>query len=416
LNATIKLYDEDAYRNSFEAEVLSCVPSARHAGAFDLVLDRTLFFPEEGGQTSDTGFLEAAETAEGDATGPAAVTDVAIDAAGVIVHTAARRFEQHTAVRGTIDWAHRYDNMRQHTGEHIFSGLVFRRFGLRNVGFRLASDVTTMDYSGILTAEQAAELETEANARIAADLPVDCRYPSPDELATLSYRSKIEITGPVRIVTIPDTDCCACCAPHVRRTGEVGLLKIIRQEKNKGGTRLTILCGSRALADYRQRQACTEAVSASLSVPCSGIAAAVERLKQDNAQLRFQLSEARTELMDNAVRAVPEEKRDVCLFTGALPEPVLRAAVNSLKAAHPGVCAVFSLLDDASSGCPRWHYILGTAQGDSRIPNRILAEKLHAHGGGSAEMVQGSAEAEEAEIRAVFDLDLAGTSARKEDL
>lgn len=382
---TIRLYDDNAYQTAFDATVLSCSPSGTVPGQFEIVLDRTLFFPEEGGQQSDRGTL-----------GDAAISHAAINADHVITHFADRRISSGSSVHGSIRWDDRFDRMQQHTGEHIFSGLVSQRFGYRNVGFRLADDVTTMDYSGILTPEQVEALETEANACIVKNLEVQCAYPSPSELAELSYRSKIEIEGPVRIVTIPGVDCCACCAPHVHRTGEIGLLKVIKQEKNRGGSRLTILCGSRALADYRGKQKAVEAVSAALSTDRNTIPQAVDRLKEENGSLKYTLSGLRTTLMEEAIRKVPAESANVCLFTEDLPEPVIRGAVNDLTEAHDGYCGIFSRTPEG------WYYIIGIRNGDARLLNAEMRKQLYARGGGSAAMVQGFVTAEEDAIRNLF--------------
>jgi alanyl-tRNA synthetase len=383
--ATIKLYDKDAYQTAFDGTVLSSTPSGTVPGQFEIILDRTLFFPEEGGQQSDHGTLD-----------DAAVSHVQINAENIITHFTDRSIPSGSPVHGTVHWDDRFDRMQQHTGEHIFSGLVSRRFGYRNVGFRLSEDVTTMDYSGVLTPAQVEVLETEANACIVRNLEVQCSYPSPTELADISYRSKIEIEGPIRIVTIPGVDCCACCAPHVHRTGEIGLLKVIKQEKNRGGTRLTILCGSRALADYREKQKTVEAVSAALSAGQSAIPRAVDRLKEENGSLKYTLSGLRTALMEDEVRKVPAGAVNVCLFTEDLPEPVIRGAVNELTASHDGYCGIFSRTAEG------WYYIVGIRNGDARLLNAEMKKQLYARGGGSAAMVQGFVTAAEDAIRNLF--------------
>ena len=240
---TVKLYDENPYETCFEAAVRE-VSVNEKAGTAAIVLDRTLFFPEEGGQTPDTGVLAGLP-----------VTDVQIRN-GVIIHTV--RFAKESpvpregaTVSGTIDWTHRFSNMQNHTGEHILSGLLHSLYGYENVGFRLSDNTVTLDTGGQLDDAQLCNLERRANEVIYRNVKVTCEYPPEEVLQKLAYRSKKELPGPVRIVTIDGVDVCACCAPHVRRTGEIGLIRIIDVLHTKTNMRLTIVCGSRAL-EYTQ--------------------------------------------------------------------------------------------------------------------------------------------------------------------
>ena len=274
MTETIKLYDRDAYAIEFEADIISCEPNKADDKQFDIILNQTLFFPEEGGQSPDMGILggysvvdvqikngvithtvdisagdccimgkEEAQTekkTDGQITGMECASEKVELAAGVHVH-------------GKIDWQHRFYNMQQHSGEHIFSGIVHRRFGFENVGFHLSDSVVTMDFSGVISPEDIAEVEHEVNVAISKNIPIEVTYPSRDELAHMEYRSKIEIEGQVRIVTVPGYDVCACCAPHVKRTGEIGMLKVMNYQNYKGGVRISILCGFRALEAFRQK-------------------------------------------------------------------------------------------------------------------------------------------------------------------
>lgn len=261
------------YMKQFNAIVVSCeqYPAATEAAEtikYDVVLDQTLFFPEEGGQTPDKGTIAgypvvdvqikdeiithtiAVPILEED---PGVYTGTVSDTDHDAAFTTEDRppFSVGDEVSGEIDWAHRFSNMQQHTGEHIFSGLVKKSFGYDNVGFHLSDSTVTMDYDGPLTEDDVRELEWEANRVIIRQLPVHASYPSDDELSKIDYRCKKELSGAIRIVSIPGVDDCACCAPHVKNTGEVGLLKVLDIQNYKGGVRLSILCGFRALLDYR---------------------------------------------------------------------------------------------------------------------------------------------------------------------
>ncbi|MGN0305836.1 MAG: alanyl-tRNA editing protein, partial [Lachnospiraceae bacterium] len=208
MKETIRLFEQDGYQVKFDSRVLAC--EALGGEKFKVILEETLFFPEAGGQSSDRGWLDKVR-----------VWDVQIEN-GVIYHFTDGALAEGERVRGEIDWEHRFSNMQQHSGEHIFSGTVHRLFGLNNVGFHLSDQTVTMDFDGVLTTQQLERVEWEVNQAIARNVEIQVSYPTSDELETLEYRSKIEIQGQVRIVTIPGFDVCACCAPHVKRTGESG--------------------------------------------------------------------------------------------------------------------------------------------------------------------------------------------------
>ena len=249
---TKKLYDADSHLFEFDAAVLSCTPvKDRYA----VTLDQTAFFPEGGGQYADTGKLDAAR-----------VLDVQEENGG-IVHYTDRPLDVGAAVHGTLETEQRFRRMQNHSGEHIVSGLVHTLFGLDNVGFHLGDDDMTVDYNGTLTRDDLDRVETMANQVVARNIPILTQYPDPQILPTLQYRSKLELTENVRIVTIGDVDCCACCAPHVAFTGEIGVIKILDFERYKGGVRCHMLCGETALEDYRDKYRNVQSVSLALCVP-----------------------------------------------------------------------------------------------------------------------------------------------------
>ena len=273
---TTRLYDTDSHLREFTAAVLRCEP----AGArWRVVLDRTAFFPEGGGQPADTGALNGA-----------AVTDVQ-EESGEVAHYTDAPLEPGTTAHGVIDWGKRFRRMQAHTGEHIVSGLVHTHYGYRNVGFHLGDETVTMDYDGELTWEQLMEIERLANEAVWRDVPVRIEYPAPEALVKMTYRSKLDLRENVRIVTVEGYDVCACCAPHVSRTGEVGAIKIVDSMRHRGGVRLTILCGADAQADYALRHAQVASLSHLLSVPRADVVAAAERLLREKEALERELEE-----------------------------------------------------------------------------------------------------------------------------
>lgn len=371
---TIRCYDDAPYETTFTASVLSCEEIA--GGHWSVVLDRTLFFPEEGGQEPDRGALT-----QGEAT--VSVTDVQIED-GVVRHITDGALAPGQSVTGRIDWAHRYDQMQQHTGEHILSGLTCARFGCNNVGFHLSEREVTMDYDRKLTPEEVQELERAANRVIADNLPVQAEYPAPEVLAEMTYRSKKALEGPVRIVTIPDVDCCACCAPHVRRTGEVGLLKVVSCQNYKSGVRLSIVCGGRALALFMEEHAMLRDLAEGLTISVDRIPAQVEKLRSENVALRAALSQARTEALELQVAGLPADCQEVLLFTPEGDMNVLRRVVDQLSKTKEGLCGIFAGSDDAG-----YSYILASGRELAQEAQQRLQAQYGAKGGGSPRMVQG---------------------------
>ena len=387
MEMTKKLYDLDGYGTEFEAKVLTCEEVKKKDDVcYAVILDQTLFFPEEGGQSPDQGTL-----------GGIPVMDVQIKK-DVITHKLAAPVEVGSTVKGKIDWQHRFYNMQQHSGEHIFSGLVHSRFGYENVGFHLSDQTVTMDFNGVLSEADVADIEYAVNEAIVKNIPIEVTFPTKEELKTLVYRSKIEIEGQVRIVTIPGYDVCACCAPHVKRTGEIGLLKVLNVQSYKGGVRISILCGFRALEEFRKKAAVISELSAKLSASQEGLCEAVDKLKNTNQTMKAKLAAANEKMMQKKLSEIPAGKADVLLFEEDLDVPVMRNAVNTLVETHEGVCGIF-----AGSDADGYHYIVGSKSEDCREAAKVLREKFGAKGGGKPEMVQGSVTASESDIRAALE-------------
>lgn len=396
MSKTSKLYDSHPYETEFEATILSAEPVKK---SWEIVLDQTLFFPEEGGQSADTGYLEPlADQKEGMSAW--LVTDVQIRG-DVIYHMVSvpkeMRPEAGMKVSGKINWERRFSNMQNHTGEHILSGLIHAKYGFDNVGFHLSDHIVTFDQSGYLTPEQVKEIERKANRIIWADMPVTAKYVAPEDAKNRIYRSKIEIEGDVRLVTIGDEkdpiDVCACCAPHVARTGEIGLIKILRSEKYKGGTRLTILCGSRALAEVSGQQEQIEKISHLLRAKQEEAFEAVSHLFEENAAQKERL----IRLQEEKIRRLAEEAvhagNHVWVFTEDLDPLPHRNLVNLLAERCDGYAGAF-----LQTGNSEYRFIIGSKSKDCREVAALLRERFGAKGGGKSEMVQGSVSAEKENI------------------
>ena len=383
---TVKLYDKDAYQRTCEAKVVSC--EKINETDYQVVLDQTIFFPEEGGQTPDKGTIGGLE-----------VIDVQIKDE-VITHTiktaSGTPLQAGQTVSCELNWEHRFSNMQQHTGEHIISGIVYKRYGYDNVGFHLSDSIVTMDYNGPISGEDLITIEEEANRYIFEGRPITTGYPSKEELDALNYRSKKELSAPIRIVEIKDVDICACCAPHVKNTTEVGLLKILDATAYKGGIRISILCGMRALYHYRDCLNRCISISQLTSRPQEEIVAAVEQQKENIGGLQQQIFSLQQSLLKKEAESVDANAEDILLFTENTDTNIIRYQVNEFTAFHPGYCAIFNKNEAG------YNFIIGSKKKNCNEIGKLLQERLGAKCGGKALMIQGSVTASEEAIKELF--------------
>ena len=377
---TEKLFYEDSHMTEFTAKAEACLPKE---DKFEVVLDRTAFFPEGGGQYADTGQLNGVR-----------VLDVH-EREGIIYHLTEAQVSVNQEITGRIDWDSRFIKMQQHTGEHIVSGLVHARFGYNNVGFHLGSEDCTMDFNGEITKEELREIEWQANEAVVKNLEVKVSYPSKEVLEGLEYRSKIEIEGQVRIVTVPGYDVCACCAPHVKRTGEIGLIKLTHVQRYKGGVRVTMLCGFRALLDYSEKEAHVRSISALLSAKENEVANAANHLKEEYTKLKSKLDQNQKQLLYYRAKEIPAEEDFICLFEHNLEGDGPRILMNFVLAEGKKGCAVL-----LKTGEMEYRYVIGSNSIDVRPIAKGLNEAFSGRGGGKPEMVQGSLKGKEDDVRA----------------
>ena len=381
---TRKLYDLDSHLSSFDAVVLSC---AADDGCWQIVLDQTAFFPEGGGQAADTGTLDDVHVLDVRETGDA------------IVHFTDSPLPVGSTVKGVLDWNKRFRRMQEHSGEHILSGLVHRLWGYNNVGFHLGDETVTMDYDGELSHQQLSELERLANEAVWKNVPITAEYPPEERLSGLEYRSKLDLTENVRIVTIEGYDVCACCAPHVSHTGEIGAIKIIDSMRHRGGMRLTILCGSDALRQYQMLFREASALSNLLNVPKDQLVPAVERLFSERDALESALAAREQKLNALRIKAMPDAGKNIVLIDQFDDPDAMRELVNLGMERAAGVCAAFSGSNEAG-----YRYIIGSKTIDLRSRAREINAALDGRGGGRPTMIQGSCAASASVIKAYFEL------------
>ena len=378
---TRRLYYEDVYIKEFKAKVKECRKGEKF---YEILLDQSAFYPEGGGQPCDLGTLGSAE-----------VKDVQ-EKDGELIHYMETSFDPGDEVQGKINWERRFDLMQQHSGEHIVSGLVHEKYGYDNVGFHMSSDVITIDFSGVLTEEQLAKIEEETNRKIWENGEVEIFYPKKEELERLSYRSKKELTGKVRLVQFPGADLCACCGTHVMRAGEIGMVKLLTVEKFREGVRVTMISGRRVLDYLNMVNGQNHQISVKLSAKTEETAQAVERLHEENYRLKGQILHLTQELCDTEAKRF-EGAGNVLIFHEGLEGDSVRKMADAVMETCAGCCAVFSRNEDGS-----YKYAMGEKNGDLRQFTKEMNQALNGRGGGKPFFVQGSVKAEEDEIRRFF--------------
>lgn len=382
MTETKRLYYEDVYKKEFTAKVLECRESKK---GYEIIINQTAFYPEGGGQPSDTGILGGINVKE------------VHEKDGELVHYTDGPLEVGMDVIGKINWGRRFDLMQQHSGEHIVSGLVHEAFGYDNVGFHMGSDVITIDFSGMLDEEQMAEIEAKVNQIIWENQEVEIFYPTEEELKNLDYRSKKELSGWVRIVRFPGADTCACCGTHVTRTGEIGMVKLLSVVKFREGVRMEMLSGKRVLDYLNMVNEQNRQISVKLSAKMDKTASAVARLQDENFALKGRVHALEEEFIVGEA-AKWKEKENVLLFQEGMEAGSVQKLTDAILQVCKGRCAVFSRNADGS-----YKYAMGEKDGDLRQFTKEMNAVLNGRGGGKPFFVQGSVQASEKEIRAFFE-------------
>lgn len=368
---TIKLYDLYPYQTSFKANVISCI---KCDDGFDVVLDQTLFFPTEGGQNCDKGIISDIE-----------VLDVQIH--DNIIHHYLSSFID-GCVEGHIDFEYRYSNMQNHSGEHILSGIIHKIYGFNNVGFHLGDNEITTDYDGFLSKNQLNDIENKVNQVILSNKVIKCYYP--DHIQQLEYRYKKALDGDIRIVEIEDVDMCACCAPHVHSTSEIGLFKIIKAIKYKKGIRIYFLCGKRAIKDYQLKHSEVITISSLLSSPPYSVSQNVERVLDENSQLKQTIFTLKKQMIDNKCQSLQQTDHHI-EFVEDMEHNLLQYYLNQLLEKSYKMAAVF--VQNQNS-----YRFMIASKVDARIYLDLLKDKYIVKGGGKKEIVQGTILASKEEI------------------
>ena len=377
---TQRLYEIDAYCREFTATVVSC---EKVDGGYEVVLDKTAFYPEGGGQAPDEGTLNGIK-----------VLDVQ-EKGELICHKTEAELAVGAEAEGKIDWDLRFSRMQSHAGEHIVAGIVHNLFGYDNVGFHMSEAVMTVDFSGPLSHEDIEKVELLANLAVRNNTAITAWYPSPEELAATEYRSKLDTTEGIRLVKIDGVDCCACCAPHPSRTGDVGVIKILDSCPRKKGTRIEMVAGIHAYKDYVYLHNAVKAVMGMLSASRDSVASAVSKqaeliqaLKYENQKMSKKLAfyELNPTKVGNCAYAITENQSyDDLIF-----------CANSLLENGTEKCILLSKTDDTN-----YIYVVSATTNVKETVSALNAA-LNGKGGGRDTHAQGKVVASSAEeIKAV---------------
>lgn len=380
MKKTDKLYDIDSYMSTFDALVLSC---EKYEGGYNIVLDRTAFFPEEGGQTADTGVI-----------GNAKVLNVK-EKDGILFHYCDLPLEVGKVHTAHLDFDARFDKMQNHTGEHIVSGITHSLYGYENVGFHLSDNLVSLDFDGPLTREQLDKIEVLANRAICENVPIKAYYPSSQELKKINYRSKLDLEENVRIVTIEGYDNCACCAPHLKTSGEVGIIKLLDFEKHKNGVRIYIKCGMRALCDYRERYHSTQKISQLLCSKQDEVALSVAALCEEKEEMKYKMGGLQKKVIDYAIKSITPPEENLIVFEDDLDADNMRYYANG---ATP-LCKIFAIFVGKDGN---YNYICSSKSENMKGFAVSLNKSLNGRGGGSERMIQGTVYADKNQIKSFF--------------
>ena len=378
---TKKLFYVNPHLSRFSARVLSCEETEK---GFEVILEETAFYPEGGGQAADTGIL-----------GGVRVLDVR-ERGDAIVHFCDSSLTAGDTVEGIIDYDLRFDRMQQHTGEHIVSGLINARWGWHNTGFHMGTESTTIDFDGVIPAEELPVIEALANEAVWKNLAVNCWVPSPEELPSVTYRTKRALPWPVRIVQVPGYDSCACCGTHVTHTGEVGLIKLFSAVPFRGGTRIEMACGKRALAILNSAYEQNRQVSQAFSAKIQETGEAARKMNEVLAAQKYRITGLEKQIFAGIATSYAG-KGDVLHFEEGIDNVAVRELADAIAEHCGGTAAVFSGSDEAG-----YAFCLVTRTGDLRQQVKDMTRALNGRGGGKPICQQGRVQAVKAEIEAFF--------------
>lgn len=365
-----KLYYKDGYQTKLSTVVMSCEAKGEN---FVVTLKESIFYPEGGGQPADIGTI-----------GNVDVIDVH-ERGGMVLHTVTGKLTVGEQVDTKINWDYRFTNMQHHSGEHIVSGLVYKHFGYDNVGFHMGEHHVTMDFNGELTPQDIEKIEQLANDVVYSNIPTTICFPSEAELNNMEFRSKKDLHGEVRIVGVGNADVCACCGTHVSYSGEIGIIRLLGGQKYKGGTRVTMICGKRAMRDYVSKDKVLTSIAVELSTKPEQCLSSVEKLLEQIALQKQTIATLREESFKNIAEHVVDNSKYIVLWEAGFVPNELRMLATAVSQKISGACVVLSGNDENG-----YQYAIASEHLDLRAESKQINKDLSGRGGGTPLLVQGS--------------------------
>lgn len=438
-----KLYEKNSYLKENITVVTECVEN--NEGIF-ISLEETIFFPEEGGQYADTGMiyvignnkeevgillaeekdfsaeksdLRTCDSMERSDIDIVRVLDGQLEGKDNILYKVDKKIPVGSRVRCVLDYDFRYEKMQNHSGEHILTGVIHNTYGYTNKGFHLGNEgAITLDVSNPMTYEEVMEMEKRANEIIYLNLPISDSYPTEEELKNIEYRSKIEIDGQVRLITIGTEDniidICACCAPHVGRTGEVGIIKVTDVVNWKGGVRIFMVAGRRALEYINNEHNIIRKLKEVLSTSPENFPELVGSYVKELSEIKFKLNKQYEnniiERLEREIEAYAKagaenteskelNKNHFEFVATDFPSASMKNIYNILVEKFSGFVGIFA--GDDENG---YRYMAGNKAGKSKLIFAVLSERFACKGGGNDKMVQGQLQGKKEDILEVLNI------------
>ncbi len=381
---TVRHYYTDAYTTEFEATVVAVEAAQTETDGPVVLLDATYFYPTSGGQANDLGTL-----------GGSPVVDVVAAEDGTVRHLLAAGAPLPAvgaAVHGIIDWTRRFDHMQQHSGQHLLSQICYRLFELETVSVHFGATESTLDLDGELTPEQIAQVETAANELVYTALPIRAYFVDESDLGQVPLRRPPKVSGQIRIVEIERYDYSACGGTHVHTTAEIGPIKLLRGERRRDQTRVTFLCGGRALADYRRKHDLLTETAALYSTDVSQVPELVAKAQDQIKQLQRRVDQLTTDLLTYEVSALRAQAEPVGGFH-LVRQVWAERSVDALKTAAnlltetPGTVALLATTNGDKTNA----VFARAADVDAHMGNLLRAalQAFGGRGGGRPEFAQG---------------------------
>ena len=356
------LYYKDNYLTTFDAVVKECINDK----VIKVVLDKTAFYPEGGGQPSDIGKLNDVNVLR---------VEVKND---IIYHIVDKEIPVGTKVKGEIDWDYRFSNMQSHTAEHIVSGIICKMYSTANVGFHIGKDFITMDFPVDISKDDLRNIEKLANQAVYKNIKIEEKIYSPEEAKSLEYRSKIELHEDIRIVKIEGYDICACCGVHVSRTGEIGTIKLLKVEKYKTGVRIYMLVGLKAIEDYTNKYEEVNKISALLSLKPNEVYIGVENQSKEIEELRREVVSLKNKIYRKEISNF-SERENIVVHHADMEMNEMKNYCNLLKEKATNIAGVVS----------NGRFLMMSDNVDLKSVLNELKTEFDIKGGGNSQLIQG---------------------------